>query len=340
MEKNNLNAFPIPLLSVCLITFNHEYFIGKAIEGILRQKTNFNFELVIGDDCSTDNTVKILMDYEKKFPGKFKLFTSLKNLGLKENFLRTVRSCEGRYIAYLEGDDHWISDNKLQRQVDLLENHPDVSLVHTNFKLWSVDENTIEDRIIKFDGVCVREVSRGVESVIAEFEGRIRPIKTSTCCYRRDLLERILKNDEFAYRNADFPTQDFQLFQDMSVEGKFQFIDEDTTVIGLHDSISAPKDRAKQLKYRLGFFKISTYYIDKYKLPKTTVCIWMSRQLYYFMNICFIINDSILAKYIVHEARKRGFSLSWRQRMLFYGINNYWFRRLTLPIYKYYSSFV
>lgn len=117
-------------LSICCITYNHEKFIAETIEGIIKQQCNFPYELVIGDDCSTDATKKICIEYQRKFPDKIKLLLHSKNLGGegKKNFLAVFKECKGKYIAICEGDDYWTDSNKLQTQVDFLEANPEYAI--------------------------------------------------------------------------------------------------------------------------------------------------------------------------------------------------------------------
>jgi len=111
-------------VSVAMVTYNHEKFIAKALDSVLMQRTNFDYEIVIGEDCSTDNTRAILLDYQKKYPGKFRLLLHEKNLGMHRNGAQTLDACTGEYIAMLDGDDYWTSPEKLQKQVDFLDSHP------------------------------------------------------------------------------------------------------------------------------------------------------------------------------------------------------------------------
>jgi len=117
-----------PKVSVCLVTYNHEKFIKQAIESVFMQKTDFDYEVVIGEDYSTDNTRKILSQYQMRYPHRIKAIFNNKNVGPVENFIRTLSTCKGKYIAYLEGDDYWTDRYKLQKQVDFLDKHPDYSL--------------------------------------------------------------------------------------------------------------------------------------------------------------------------------------------------------------------
>jgi glycosyltransferase involved in cell wall biosynthesis len=111
-------------VSVHMVTYNQEHFIVQAVESVLAQKTNFDYELVIGEDRSTDRTREILLDLQSRHPDRIRVLLTDKNLGPGPNAIRTLHECRGEYLAFLEGDDYWTSPDKLQRQVDFLETNP------------------------------------------------------------------------------------------------------------------------------------------------------------------------------------------------------------------------
>lgn len=115
-------------VSVCMITYNHEAYIAQAIEGVLMQETDFAVELVIGEDCSTDNTRAIVRDYGARHPERIRLLLPERNQGAHANFRATYEACRGQYIALCEGDDYWTDPHKLQKQVEFLEAHPECAL--------------------------------------------------------------------------------------------------------------------------------------------------------------------------------------------------------------------
>ncbi len=122
-----------PVVSVHMITYNHEPYIRQAIEGVMMQKTDFEFELVIGEDCSTDKTREICFEYQAKFPDKVRVLWWNKNLGgIGANGKRVEARCRGAYIAFCEGDDFWIDEYKLQRQYDLVKKTKSVGCVAFN----------------------------------------------------------------------------------------------------------------------------------------------------------------------------------------------------------------
>jgi glycosyltransferase involved in cell wall biosynthesis len=124
----------LPLVSIWMTTYNHEAFIAQAIEGVLMQQTNFPYEIVIGEDCSTDRTREIVLGYKKQYPEKIRLFLPDRNLGMKPMFEASYSLCSGRYIAWLDGDDYWTDPLKLQKQVDFMEANPDFVLCFHNIK--------------------------------------------------------------------------------------------------------------------------------------------------------------------------------------------------------------
>lgn len=121
-----------PLVSIFCLAYNHRDYIEQAIEGFLMQKTDFEYEIVIGEDCSTDGTREIVFEYASKYPEIIRVVTSDTNVGMVENAHRTKLAIRGKYTAICEGDDYWIDPYKLKKQVDFLESNPDYGLVHTD----------------------------------------------------------------------------------------------------------------------------------------------------------------------------------------------------------------
>jgi glycosyltransferase involved in cell wall biosynthesis len=113
-----------PKVSVCMIAYNHEAYIRQAIESILSQEVDFPIELVIGDDCSPDGTAAICEEFVCRDP-RVRLLSRERNLGVMPNFTRTLLACTGEYVAVCEGDDYWTDTQKLQKQVQFLDAHPE-----------------------------------------------------------------------------------------------------------------------------------------------------------------------------------------------------------------------
>jgi glycosyltransferase involved in cell wall biosynthesis len=121
---NLSTASTSPRVSVAMVTYNQEHTIAQAIESVLQQRVTCPFEVVIGEDCSTDSTRSVVERYAAAHPGLIRPRFAERNQGGKKNFLGVFGDCRGDYVSILEGDDYWTSPNKLQLQVDALDANP------------------------------------------------------------------------------------------------------------------------------------------------------------------------------------------------------------------------
>ncbi|MCM4157120.1 glycosyltransferase [Gramella sp. AN32] len=117
-----------PLISVCIITYNQEDYIEKCLKGAIEQNFKGEYEIVIGEDYSTDKTREICKKYSKNYPDRIRLIERPENIGVMKNFISTLILCRGKYIAICEGDDYWTDTNKLQKQFDAMEKNLDINL--------------------------------------------------------------------------------------------------------------------------------------------------------------------------------------------------------------------
>jgi glycosyltransferase involved in cell wall biosynthesis len=130
-------------VSVCMPVYQHEKYLREALDGVLSQQTTFSFEIVAGDDGSTDGTPKILREYAQNYPDKIRAFIHPVNLGPsspkefagRNNVLFLLKECNGQYVALCEGDDYWTDPLKLQKQVDFMEANPEFSICHHNLEV-------------------------------------------------------------------------------------------------------------------------------------------------------------------------------------------------------------
>jgi glycosyltransferase involved in cell wall biosynthesis len=140
-----------------MITYNHEAYISEAIESVLMQITNFPIDLIIGEDCSTDNTRNICLEYKQKYMSIIKLLLPEKNIGDLKNFMNTYHACKGKYIALLEGDDYWTDPMKLQKQVDYLEANPEYVLCSHRYKQYDETEKKWLPELNSFDEIFQKQ---------------------------------------------------------------------------------------------------------------------------------------------------------------------------------------
>ena len=247
-----------PVVSVYMITYNHDPYIAQAIEGVLIQETDFPIELVIGEDCSTDRTRKIVLEYQKKYPEIIRMITSEKNVGAKKNGKRTRALCRGKYLAFCEGDDFWHHPKKLQMQVDYLETHPECGLVHSDGVKYIVEKckkipyHSKKERLLNNENV--------VKSMI-EWDYYVI---TCSAVVRKDLLEEIYKTCQFEF-GEKFLSGDFQLWLEIAYRSKVKYIDESfVTYNVLPESAIHTKDVEKKIRLLKYWLEIHIHYVNKY----------------------------------------------------------------------------
>jgi glycosyltransferase involved in cell wall biosynthesis len=116
-----------PELSVVVLAYNHERYIEQAIRSVLTQRSRHAFEVLVAEDCSTDNTANVVARLAREFPGRFAVLPRPINLGLSANLEDAIGRCRGTYLSILEGDDYWCEDSKVERVVDAMQKHPEWS---------------------------------------------------------------------------------------------------------------------------------------------------------------------------------------------------------------------
>jgi glycosyltransferase involved in cell wall biosynthesis len=171
-----------PKLSVCMITYNHERYIEQAVKSALAQETTFPFEIVVGEDCSTDRTRDILLQLKSQHSDRIRLLLHERNMGVMNNFAQTLLECRGQYLAMLEGDDYWTDPGKLQKQVEALDAHPDWTIAFHRVRCVHEDGSQPD---YAYPATVPRDVL-SIDHII-----RRNFIQTCSAVYRNDIVERL-----------------------------------------------------------------------------------------------------------------------------------------------------
>lgn len=210
---------PEIMVSVLCITYNHAKFIREALDGFVMQRTNFPFEVIIHDDCSTDGTDEIVREYAAKYPHLLRPLYETENQYSKKLGSITMRFClplaRGKYIAFCEGDDYWTDPLKLQKQVDFLESHPDYSMVHTNFQGVDAENHHINNDY--FDHWRKKSLDESRPAILRLLENNY--ILTLTTCMRREVLDNPI------YKKCPV-FMDYSLFLAAALMGDIKYLPE------------------------------------------------------------------------------------------------------------------
>lgn len=260
-----------PLVSVPMITYNHEPYIDQAIEGVLFQGTDFSIELVIGEDCSTDRTREIVMNYQKKHPDIIRVITSDQNVGAKKNGKRTLKACRGKYIAFCEGDDYWHDPNKLQIQYDYLENHPDFGLVSTDIDVYDQRRCILRRKVLHDRNRSIDFNITPMAIFLAILDRRYFPGTCSVMVVKR-LLDQIISSDAELYRSNRFFMGDTQRWAEMALISKVHYIDLSTaTYRVLPDSAARSRNIRRDAEIKLSQADLRVYLSSKYGCERDIV---------------------------------------------------------------------
>ena len=242
------------LVSISCITYNHAPYIRQCIDGFLMQKTDFAFEILIHDDCSTDGTTEIIKEYESQYPNIIKPLYEEENQwvkGRRGSAVFNFSRAKGKYITLCEGDDYWTDPLKLQKQVDFLESHPDYVMCSHRFKIFKQNENLMEDD-------WYGEVPEGVHYDLNSLIHGNWYNQPLTLMYRFDALDL---NEYMKYPNAKDATLVFHLLK----KGKGYMMPEAMGVYRIHSggvwsSISIKYKVSAEFKNRIGIYELEQSY--------------------------------------------------------------------------------
>ena len=175
-------------ISVAVITYNQQDTIRQTLDSILCQKGDFDLEVVVGEDCSKDNTPAICREYAERFPGKVVLLQEGHNLGIMRNFANTINHCTGDLIGICAGDDYWCDEYKLQKQLDYLTAHPECGVCTTGGYRYLVRRDEMVPGIAPLQPIEDGDVSKHYFS--ESYPGGVYAMPLSMV-FKRELLQHI-----------------------------------------------------------------------------------------------------------------------------------------------------
>ena len=227
-------------VSACIITYNQQDFIRDCLDGALNQQLDYDYEIIIGDDCSTDNTFKICQEYAQKYPEKIRLLSREKNLGMAKNWIATIQECSGKYVALCEGDDYWTDAKKLHRQVSFLEANPDYVLNFHKVSVLKTDGKFVDDFLTK--------VPEDYESIITLAQHG-NYIHTPSVVFRN-----IIKDFPFEFEQS--PIVDFFLYLMLAEHGKINYSEDKMCVYRFGVGIYSGAQMLKKIHNNLKLFTL------------------------------------------------------------------------------------
>ena len=226
------------MVTVCVVTYNQEKWIRQTLDSILAQQTEYPFEVIIGEDHGTDGTRAICQEFADKF-ANLRLLPETENLGVTANWIRCVQAGTGKYIMTCAGDDWWHNPQKIQMQVDFMEQHPQCVVCHTDIDEYNDNtEHTMHNvkhtkGIMPPEGNIQKDILAGKEHISAV-----------TMCLRRETFEKYVPADEFVRRR--FPREDWPTLLILAAHGEIRYMPISTATYRVgQESITRTSDYEK-----------------------------------------------------------------------------------------------
>ncbi len=239
-----------PSVSVVVTSYNRMNTVGEALDSILAQVCTFDFEIIVGDDCSLDSTQEVLLDYQRRYPKQIKLILQERNVGCGANWATSIKACRGEFICCCDDDDYWHNPHKLQLQVEYMNSHPDCSMLATNH----LEHNRTTGK--------TREIKAYIDSSMpmqqAIFHGR-SSFAMQTMMFRKSLIDEHLNLDD--YIRYQFRLQDWNTWVILSAYADIHLMDISTATL----CIESPSLSRSQTEGYAAFIKRFDKELEHYK---------------------------------------------------------------------------
>lgn len=255
-----------PMVSVVVLTYNQEQTIGRTLDSILSQKSDYSFEIIVGEDASpSDNTRAVCEAYAAKHPQLIRLLPKTPNKGLMRNYADCLAECSGKYIACCAGDDWWHNPNKLQMQVNFLEANADYGVIYTDFDVY----NTINGRVRMSYNKTKNFTPPSGDIYKTLLRGNT--LAAGTVMFQKSIYDQCVDIEMFKKRG--FMMEDYPMWLSMSVMTKFKYMDESTFSYSLNDGSASNNgtDIEKTELFEDNIMLIKEFFIDKYPVDGYTV---------------------------------------------------------------------
>lgn len=240
-------------VSVICTSYNYAQYLPQALDSFLAQKTDFPFEIIVVDDCSTDGSREILTSYAERFPEVFRLFFNETNQGLTRTWIAICKEARGQYIARCDADDYWVDPYKLQKQVDLLDSLPESQWCNTDYNIVDEEGNLLHEQVFANGPV---DYANTYAKMLAT-KGMTLPSSWMVDTALMQEVNQVIDPDSV---DDGFPMQ-LEFFQ----KTKLSFLSDVTVAYRMTtNSDSRPKDLAKIEQRVNGLLKTQLAYLDKY----------------------------------------------------------------------------
>lgn len=259
-------------ISVIVTTYNQERTIARTLDSILMQQCHLPIEIIIGEDCSTDGTLSICQQYASKHPDIIHLFANTTNKGIIDNYFDCLLEARGKYIADCAGDDFWTDPLKLEKEVAVLDQHPEVTLVHTDWLYYDEHDATTHPHVQRHYDQPFTAGTELLEAILTQT--KLPVIHLCTSLYRKEAFLKAYEQDTYLFRNKEFGCEDLSLTFMLARQGTIAYLPEVTLNYSYgqnHSSISFHQDDEHQFQFVKQTSLLTHYLSNKYGIHTATI---------------------------------------------------------------------
>lgn len=308
-----------PKVSVIVPTYNQETLIARTLDSILSQVTDFKYEIIVGDDHSTDGTLNVCLDYARRFPDIVRVIANEHNKGVRDNYFDCLLQARGKYIADCGGDDFWIDPMKLQKEADILDSDPEISLVHSAWNFYDEPTGKISTfKVNENKAALLKPISRKGELFIPALTDVGGPlIHLCSAMYRRDAFMECYHSDVSLFRNKEFLCEDFQIVVMMARSGKIAYIPDITLNYSVgKPSVMSRDNIEKAFRFYISTIKIINHIRNRYNVSAGELSDCYRHRLHYLLTLAFRLRDKKKRDEVASLFRLAGITPSMKSRLL------------------------
>lgn len=267
------------MISVVVVTYNEHDTLARTLDSILMQQVDEEVEIVIGDDASTDGTQTVCRDYAHRYPDKFQLLLNSENKGVLNNYVDCLLACRGDLIADCAGDDYWCDPLKLQKELNVMREHPEVTLVHTAWKRLIVKTGKLEDSPRPVCDLPFLSGRKLLEDIIIQTSMPVAHL--CTALYRKDAFLTEYNAHPDLFRNKTYACEDVQITLAMALHGDFAYLPDVTLHYSVNPgTISNCANYDKQFHFVERMTKLSYALCNTYGIRSSRMDGYFSMRLY------------------------------------------------------------
>lgn len=309
------------LISVIVCTYNQEDTIARTLDSILRQQCSLPIEILIGEDCSTDGTLAVCKSYADKYPDIIRLFANNPNKGIIDNYFDCILAAQGEYIADLAGDDEWSDTLKLEKALQVMEAHPEVSVVHTDYQCRNTETNevTMPSPSPYFScGKGKLEIVEGKQLLVPILTQLSRPvIHLCTSLYRTSSILKAYNEHTELFRNEAYNCEDVVVSFMLAYYGKVAYINEPSLLYSVGEStISNTHSEEKQWKFIKGATQQVFDIAKKFGIKDANLSVHISYRIYAMLMHSFRVHSKEMREETLRKQQLWNADLTFKSRLV------------------------